>query len=194
MDVELKDTLNKAWKDDKSGFGFKMLQKMGWKEDKGLGKNENGITNSVKIKKREDGLGLGMKKLDGNNSWSETATSFNDVLNILKANYVKDKKKKDKKSKVVKSIPKISVGMKYKRHKEAKDLKNKSDHDLKAILGAALINKDNDEKSSFYPVIKMNQNGESSEMKNDDNNDAESHSDQEIEKKPSKKSKRKKLN
>lgn len=43
MDVQLEDTLNQRWKNDKSGFGFKMLQKMGWKEDKGLGKNETGF-------------------------------------------------------------------------------------------------------------------------------------------------------
>lgn len=33
----LTDTLNQTWKNDKSRFGYRMLQKMGWKEDKGLG-------------------------------------------------------------------------------------------------------------------------------------------------------------
>ena len=59
----LKDTLNATWKNDKSRFGFKMLQKMGWKEDKGLGKNESGSVSSIKVSKREEGLGLGMEKL-----------------------------------------------------------------------------------------------------------------------------------
>lgn len=35
MDVELSDTLNKSWKENKSNFGYRMLAKMGWSEDKG---------------------------------------------------------------------------------------------------------------------------------------------------------------
>jgi hypothetical protein len=35
-DLVLIDTKNQTWKDDKTRFGFKMLQKMGWKEDKGV--------------------------------------------------------------------------------------------------------------------------------------------------------------
>jgi Pin2-interacting protein X1 len=113
MDVELKDTLNQAWKNDKSGFGFKMLQKMGWKEDKGLGKNEEGTTAAIKVTRRDAGVGLGAKEADtaGNSAWSSKGSSFNAVLDVLKAAYApkKDKKKK----KVKKSVPKISVGMKY---------------------------------------------------------------------------------
>ena len=105
----LKDTLNATWKNDKSRFGFKMLQKMGWKEDKGLGKNESGSVSSIKVSKREEGLGLGMEKLTdgaGSKGWSATATSFNDILKVLNESY-------KKKTKVKKSVPKISVGMKY---------------------------------------------------------------------------------
>lgn len=111
------DTLNKAWKEDKSTFGFRMLQKMGWKEDKGLGKNETGIVDNVKIKKRENGIGLGVEATTdsaGNKGWSETAASFDSVLSMLKNEYSssssKDKKKKKKKSE--KKMPMISVGMK----------------------------------------------------------------------------------
>jgi Pin2-interacting protein X1 len=108
-EVQLKDTLNATWKNDKTRFGFKMLQKMGWKEDKGLGKHETGTVSAVKVSKREEGLGLGMEKLSdgaGNLGWSATAKSFNEVLKVLNESY------KKKKPKVKKSVPKISVGMK----------------------------------------------------------------------------------
>jgi len=114
MEVELKDTLNKTWKEDKTGFGFRMMQKMGWKEDKGLGKNESGIVDNVKIGKRETGLGLGSKDtVDGaNRGWSETATSFNAVLDVLKQSFAKENDKKMKKVKKSVAVTNISVGMK----------------------------------------------------------------------------------
>ena len=114
MELHLKDTLNSAWKNDKSGFGFKMLQKMGWSEDKGLGKNETGITANIKISKREEGLGLGMDKTTdgaGAKGWNQTASSFNDVLSILKESYG-SKSIKKKKLKAQK-VDNIQVGVKY---------------------------------------------------------------------------------
>lgn len=91
-EVILKDTLNIHWKQTmKSNFGFKMMQKMGWKEDKGLGREENGITNYVKISKRDTGLGLGMDQFQddnvGSKAWSSTISSYNSVLEVLKATY-----------------------------------------------------------------------------------------------------------
>ncbi len=135
----LADTLNKHWKDDKSAFGYRMLMKMGWKEDKGLGKNETGNVSHLKISKREEGLGLGMEKTtDGAGAlgWNATALSFNAVLNTLKEAYgpnsnssgdgeedesskKKKKSKKDKDSKKAKkakkekkAVPIMTVGMK----------------------------------------------------------------------------------
>ena len=112
----LPDTLNARWKEDKSRFGYKMLQKMGWSEDKGLGKNETGAVAAVKLKKREDGAGLGVEKMTdgaGAKGWSETATSFNSVLDTLKGVYGKDKKKRKKESEGESGTPlRISAGMK----------------------------------------------------------------------------------
>ena len=111
------DTLNKQWKNDKSGFGFRMLQKMGWSEDKGLGKNETGMVSHLKVKAREQGLGLGVEGIDvaGNKGWAETTSSFNAVLDILKSSYNgnEKEKKKDKKEK--------------KRKKEKKNKKEKDE-------------------------------------------------------------------
>lgn len=61
---------------------------MGWKEEKGLGKNEDGISTSVKVSRREEGLGLGVTKDSaGNSGWSTTVTSFNAVLDLLNTTY-----------------------------------------------------------------------------------------------------------
>ena len=89
----LPDTLNKNWKNDKSGFGFRMLQKMGWKEDKGLGKDGSGIVDSLKVRRLDNGIGLGMEALAdtaGDKTWSATTTSLNAVLDILKQSYKKN--------------------------------------------------------------------------------------------------------
>ena len=94
-------TLNSHWKNDKSAFGFRMLQKMGWSEEKGLGKNETGIVEHIKVKKRDEGIGLGMVQSSdsaGLLGWNETVSSFNDVLKVLNESYG-DKKKKKKKRK-----------------------------------------------------------------------------------------------
>jgi len=40
-------------------FGRRMLEKMGWKEGAGLGKDSQGIVEHVKVKKREEAVGIG---------------------------------------------------------------------------------------------------------------------------------------
>lgn len=121
---ELPDVQNAAWKNDKKRFGYKFLSKFGWSEEKGLGKNETGITSAVKIKRREDELGLGMEKMTdgaGNKGWNQTTNGFNAVLESLKSEYgskggdksskkAKKDKKKDKNDK--KKSANLTVGIK----------------------------------------------------------------------------------
>ena len=107
--VGIKNMQNAAWAQDKTGFGYKMLLKMGWKEKEGLGKDGEGRIEAVKVTKRADARGLGAEKEDSNNhGWTETAQSFTGVLASLKEKYgavntkkkaKKEKKKEEKKKK-----------------------------------------------------------------------------------------------
>eukprot|EP00775_Hariotina_reticulata_P012820 gene12820-12947_t len=44
---------------DKQSFGYKLLENFGWKEGQGLGANKQGIKEHVKVKKKQDALGVG---------------------------------------------------------------------------------------------------------------------------------------
>eukprot|EP00934_Nitzschia_sp_Nitz4_P005754 Nitzschia sp. Nitz4//scaffold18_size181773//173084//173809//NITZ4_001946-RA/size181773-processed-gene-0.73-mRNA-1//-1//CDS//3329540104//5744//frame0 len=86
-----------------SKFAKAQLEKMGWKEGEGLGKDRQGITTHIKVVKRADGVGLGSSSLDyatqqivGGNEWWKN--SVGDTLAKLgkkkKGKDGKDKKKK----------------------------------------------------------------------------------------------------
>ena len=69
-----------------------MLRKMGWTEGKGLGKTEEGISECVQQRRREEGQGLGVgdkKSFKWNDNW------WDDVYNsaMTKFKYVKKEKK-----------------------------------------------------------------------------------------------------
>ena len=76
-----------------------MLTKMGWTEGKGLGKKEDGMATHVKVKKKNDAMGLGADGPDclGRQGWSETSQSFGDVLASLATAYGDQVEKKKKK-------------------------------------------------------------------------------------------------
>ena len=98
IESQLPDTLNGQWKNDKTRFGYRMLSKFGWTEDKGLGKSESGIRQSIKVSRREEGSGIGAKE-ESAGTWTEHTTSFNSILQELKQNY--KTVKKTKKSKII---------------------------------------------------------------------------------------------
>ena len=103
-----------------SAFGKKILEKFGWKEGEGLGKNKSGITDVIQVKRREENKGLGKeeKKENWTDKWWEN--TYDKVLkNIPKSEKRKDdddissedtepeqknKIKKQKKDKIEKEI------------------------------------------------------------------------------------------
>jgi hypothetical protein len=52
------DPNNKHWVNDKSKFGYKMLLKMGWSEGKGLGSQEQGMTENITQIKTVERVGI----------------------------------------------------------------------------------------------------------------------------------------
>ena len=45
-----------------SAMARKAMERMGWKEGSGLGKNEDGMKEHIKTKKREESAGIGTEK------------------------------------------------------------------------------------------------------------------------------------
>jgi Pin2-interacting protein X1 len=81
------DTQNKEWSQDKSKFGYRMLQKMGWSEGKGLGVNEDGSVTHLRARKKTSNAGIGCSSAS-KAAWNlpaQVASDLNDVLARLSA-------------------------------------------------------------------------------------------------------------
>ncbi|KAJ3021871.1 PIN2/TERF1-interacting telomerase inhibitor 1 [Thoreauomyces humboldtii] len=76
------DPQNRNWKDDKSKFGMKMMEKMGWAEGKGLGANEDGTKSHVKVRMKENNLGVGADRRTVDN-WLDNNSAFDALLKGL---------------------------------------------------------------------------------------------------------------
>lgn len=81
------DTQNKAWAEDKGKFGYRMLEKMGWSDGKGLGAREDGMTQHLRARKKRDAAGIGAVNA-AREQWkvpSQLASGLDDVLARLVA-------------------------------------------------------------------------------------------------------------
>lgn len=83
-----------------SNFAKKQMEKMGWVEGQGLGKNSDGSTTHIKVTKKEESSGLGLdketsEKLSATEHWWHD--DFASTLAAFKPKGLKEDKKKDKK-------------------------------------------------------------------------------------------------
>lgn len=71
-----------------SNIGVNLLQKMGWKEGRGLGKEGVGVQECIQVKKKSDNLGLGATvSRDSSQDWSDWWNdAYNDVATKLSSN------------------------------------------------------------------------------------------------------------
>ncbi|XP_041448953.1 PIN2/TERF1-interacting telomerase inhibitor 1 isoform X2 [Drosophila obscura] len=71
----------KALYEDDARFGTKMLEKMGWTKGKGLGANEDGQQEFVRVRLKNDAEGLGFEARD--DQWTVHEEGFNGLLKSL---------------------------------------------------------------------------------------------------------------
>ncbi|CAO3571824.1 unnamed protein product [Mortierella alpina] len=163
------DPRNLHWANDTNKFGFKMMEKMGWEQGKGLGAKEDGVQEHVKVRLKENHLGVGATKKSSDN-WLGNTDAFSKLLadlnerveNDAKENGNKDEdksgnsssdeedsdddKKKSKKSKKDKKDSKEK-----KSKKEKKDKKDKKEKKSKKSKKSS--DEDSDDKTSIMAAI-----------------------------------------
>ena len=74
-------------KEVKSKFGIKIMQGMGWEQGKGLGKSENGMTDCIQIKRREEGAALGAENMTPGATFKWANAFWDDAYNAAAKNF-----------------------------------------------------------------------------------------------------------
>ncbi len=139
LKAKLSSTLNEASAApiSSSSFAAKQMAKMGWKEGTGLGKKRDGIISHIKVKKREENMGLGVekertRKLGKEGMW--WSSNVSETLMKLQMQNLSDKKKSKKSKKDKKDKSKAS-----KKKKKTKEITMKvyTDEELFEATGGA---------------------------------------------------------
>jgi Pin2-interacting protein X1 len=112
-----------------------MLEKMGWKEGKGLGAKEDGTTEHIKVKKKLDNQGIGTETVTHNKNWLETSVAYESILANLNASYGSAKPETAEEKEKPKGVVGRPRKVLYSRMLRAKDLANYSSEDKSAIFG-----------------------------------------------------------
>lgn len=133
------DPRNSTWSNDESKFGQKMLEKMGWSKGKGLGAQEQGSTEHIKVQKKNNTLGLGAASNHEDN-WIAHQDDFNQLLAELNSCHgAASTASSDGENKKSFSLEEKSKSSKkrvhYMKFAKGKDLSCRSDTDLACIFG-----------------------------------------------------------
>ncbi|XP_036606793.1 PIN2/TERF1-interacting telomerase inhibitor 1 [Trichosurus vulpecula] len=133
------DPRNTAWSNDDSKFGQKMLEKMGWCKGKGLGAQEQGATEHIKVQVKNNQLGLGASA-SHEDDWLAPQEEFNQLLAELNSCHGQEEKdfpgNKEKKSFSLEEKSKSSKRrVHYTKFTKGKDLSSRSKTDLDCIFG-----------------------------------------------------------
>ncbi|XP_010409689.1 PIN2/TERF1-interacting telomerase inhibitor 1 isoform X1 [Corvus cornix cornix] len=133
------DPRNSAWSNDDSKFGQKMLEKMGWSKGKGLGAQEQGNPEHIRVKVKNDVLGLGAT-INHEDNWIAHQDDFNQLLAELNNCHGQGETEPSvKKQKKTFSLEEKSKSSKkrvhYMKFAKGKDLSSRTEQDLSCIFG-----------------------------------------------------------
>lgn len=124
------------WANDTDKFGQKLMEKMGWEQGKGLGANQDGMVDPIKLRHKDNSKGIGFEGHD--DTWLAHQEDFQAVLAALNAEHTKDggEDSDDVKQKSLEETSKVSrKRVHYQKFTRGKDLANYSTDDLGCILG-----------------------------------------------------------
>ncbi|NXW19042.1 PINX1 inhibitor, partial [Circaetus pectoralis] len=133
------DPRNSAWSKDESKFGQKMLEKMGWSKGKGLGAQEQGNTEHIKVQVKNNMLGLGAT-INYEDNWIAHQDDFNQLLAELNDCHGQGETESSvNNQKTMFSLEEKSKSSKkrvhYMKFAKGKDLSSRSEDDLSCIFG-----------------------------------------------------------
>jgi len=138
------DPQNIAWKNDDEKFGKKLMVKMGWSEGKGLGLNEQGMSNNLKLKANHTAKGLGCEHTY-DTTWISHHDDFSNLLESLNKNKSSEEVKCSDGKQTKKSLEESSKSSKarihYHKFTRGKDLSRFSSNDISSITGVGLSRK-----------------------------------------------------
>lgn len=136
---KLSSTLNEsaAAPMSSSSFAAKQMAKMGWKSGTGLGKKRDGMVSHIKVRKREENMGLGVEKERTRKLGAEGMWWSANVSNTLMRLQEKKDEKKSKKKKSSKKTKKDKGEKKKKKVKSPKTPKIYTDEELFQATGGA---------------------------------------------------------
>ncbi|XP_006028211.1 PIN2/TERF1-interacting telomerase inhibitor 1 isoform X2 [Alligator sinensis] len=156
------DPRNSAWSQDDSKFGQKMLEKMGWSKGKGLGAQEQGSTEHIKVQVKNNTLGLGAA-ISYEDNWIAHQDDFNQLLAELNSSYgqgeTESPANEPKKTFSLEEKSKSSrKRVHYMKFAKGKDLSSRSEEDLSCIFGKRQKSSKTQEDTSSADSQEDNQN------------------------------------
>ncbi|CAK9300239.1 unnamed protein product [Gordionus sp. m RMFG-2023] len=120
---------------EKCPIGEKMIKKMGWEAGKGLGINNKGITECLKVRVIKEKKGIGFKE-NNTNFFNIHNNDFENILNNLnESSKIMIQDLKSEKVETKKSIILIKNRHRYNKYTKNKDVTKYTDADLLGITG-----------------------------------------------------------